>query len=37
MLPEGYTAEQIEPETLIFDTRFTSGQTPFINQLFLEK
>jgi valyl-tRNA synthetase len=36
-LPEGYTREQVEAETLIFDTRFTSGQTPFINQMFLEK
>ncbi|MCF7834902.1 valine--tRNA ligase [Candidatus Gracilibacteria bacterium] len=36
-LPDGYTADQIRPETLIFDTWFTSGLTPYINQKFLER
>jgi valyl-tRNA synthetase len=36
MLPEGYTANQIEPENLVLDTRFTSGLSPLINQTFLQ-
>ncbi|MBO4203897.1 class I tRNA ligase family protein [bacterium] len=36
-LPEGYTADQVEPETLVLDTRFTSALTPYINETFLKR
>jgi valyl-tRNA synthetase len=36
-LPTGYSLDQVLPETLILDTRFTSGLSPMINQLFLTK
>lgn len=36
-LPDGYTAEQVRGETLVLDTRFTSGLTPQINQKYLER
>ncbi|MFZ2911518.1 MAG: class I tRNA ligase family protein, partial [Candidatus Absconditicoccaceae bacterium] len=35
--PEGYTLDQVRPETLVLDTWFTSGLTPYINQRFLER
>lgn len=35
-LPEGYTKEQVEPETLVLDTWFTSGLSPLINETFLK-
>ncbi|MDD3868671.1 MAG: valine--tRNA ligase, partial [Candidatus Absconditabacteria bacterium] len=37
MLPEGYSAEQVEPETLVLDTWFTSGLSPLINEQFLKR
>jgi valyl-tRNA synthetase len=36
-LPEGYTADQVEPETLVLDTWFTSGLSPLINETFLKR
>ncbi len=37
MLPEGYSADEVEPETLVLDTWFTSGLSPFINETFLKR
>gem|GEM_PF-6268872 len=31
-MPKNHTAEDLEPERDVFDTWFTSGQTPEINQ-----
>lgn len=36
-LPEGYTRDEVEAETLVLDTRFTSGLSPFINETFLKR
>jgi len=36
-LPQWYSKDQIRPETLVLDTRFTSWLTPWINQKFLER
>ncbi len=36
-LPKGYMLDQIFPETLVLDTRFTSWLTPLINQEFLAR
>lgn len=36
-LPDGYTADQVTPENLVLDTRFTSGLSPLINQTFLAR
>lgn len=36
-LPTGYTRDEIEPETLVLDTRFTSGLSPYINETFLKQ
>jgi valyl-tRNA synthetase len=36
-LPEGYRAEQVEAETLVLDTWFTSGLSPLINETFLKR
>jgi valyl-tRNA synthetase len=36
-VPEGYTRDQVESETLVLDTWFTSGLSPLINETFLKK
>ena len=36
-LPEGYTRNEVDGETLVLDTWFTSSQTPYINETFLKK
>jgi len=36
-LPQWYTADQVKWETLVLDTRFTSGLSPLINKKLLEK
>ncbi len=36
-LPEWYTRDQVDAETLVLDTRFTSSQSPYINETFLKK
>ncbi len=35
-LPQGYTSYQVRWETLVLDTRFTSGLSPLINKKLLE-
>lgn len=35
--PDWYTKDQLIPETMVLDTRFTSGLTPDINGLLMEK
>lgn len=36
-LPEDHTPEDIYPEQMVLDTRFTSGLSPYINQKLLHK
>lgn len=36
-LPDGYTSDDVEGETMVLDTWFTSGLTPQINQEFLRR
>lgn len=36
-LPDGYSKDQVKPETLVLDTWFTSGLSPLINKKLLEK
>lgn len=36
-LPEWYTRDEVDAETLVLDTWFTSSQSPYINETFLKK
>ena len=36
-LPDWYTADEVDGETLVLDTWFTSSQSPYINETFLKK
>ena len=36
-LPDGYSADEVDGETLVLDTWFTSSQSPYINETFLKK
>lgn len=36
-VPDGFSADQVQAETLVLDTRFTSWLTPLINQTNLKK
>ena len=36
-LPDWYTSDEVDGETLVLDTWFTSSQSPYINETFLKK